>query len=60
MKGLLFDASRYQETLDPTRPATFQTVSLGTWVNKGNQQTLTLSLLVVPQQVESGTAGRDA
>jgi hypothetical protein len=33
---------------------------LGTWVNKGNQQTLTLSLLVVPQQVESGTAGRDA
>ena len=29
-------------------------------VNKGNPQTLTLSLLVVPQQVESGIARRDA
>ena len=38
MKGLLFDALRYQETLDPTRPAIFQTVSLGTWVNKGKKR----------------------
>src|SRR5215212_8591168 len=26
-KALFFDASRYQQTRDPTRPATFQTVS---------------------------------
>ena len=37
MKGLLFDALRYQETLHPIRPAIFQTVSLGTWVNKGER-----------------------
>jgi hypothetical protein len=34
VKGLLFDALRSQETLDPTRPAIFQTVSLGTSVNR--------------------------
>ena len=33
---------------------------LGNPVNKGNPQTHTLSLLVVPQQIESGIAGRDA
>src|SRR5215213_10543098 len=33
-EGLLFGASRSQETRDATRPVTFQTVSLGTRVNR--------------------------
>ena len=37
VKGLLLDALRYQETLDPIRPAIFQTVSLSTRVNKGKK-----------------------
>src|SRR5215217_5478968 len=32
-KAPFFDASRYQQTRDPIRPATFQTVSPRTWVN---------------------------
>jgi hypothetical protein len=35
VKGLLFDALRYQETLHPIRPAIFQTVSPRTPVNRG-------------------------
>jgi hypothetical protein len=35
VKGILFDALLYQETLDPTRPAIFQTVSLRCWMLKG-------------------------
>jgi hypothetical protein len=37
-----------------------RTPLLGNPVNKANPQTHTLSLLVVPQQIESGIAGRDA
>src|SRR5215212_5899769 len=35
-EGLLFGASRYRQTRDPTRPATFQTVSLRHWVNSAD------------------------
>ena len=61
MKGFLFDALRYQETLDPTRPAIFQTVSLETvWkialglldcLNLGSQapKTGSFALLLVPE-----------
>ena len=37
-KGALFDAWCYQETSDPARPPTFQTVSLGTSANKGKKR----------------------
>jgi muconolactone delta-isomerase len=39
-KGTLLGAARYREMRDPTRPATFQTVSLGTSVNRGSRAAL--------------------
>src|SRR5215218_5155943 len=37
-KGHHLDASRYRKTRDPTRAASFQTVSLRRWVNRGKKK----------------------
>jgi hypothetical protein len=41
-KGLLLDALRYQQTLDPIRPAIFQTVSPRNRVNKDHHARFSL------------------
>src|ERR687897_2480916 len=41
-KSTLLGASRYRQSLHPTRPATFQTVSLERWVNEDHHVLLRL------------------